>query len=353
LEVGRALKEAFSHVPDKEQALLALIDLMRDEYSFVDPAFLTQMRKNQHKNRSIPFVRTAASSALKEAFSHVPYNKQAYQDLLQLMHDEDSHVRMYAYIITEIQSKSKALCRTTYGSEIFQPLGTDLNKLAQGLSPKDLRKCQKISMRMVPLLQELCTLLRADKRGHGCDIVAEIRTEDELPGILNRILEAMTYLQPNIEITALESRTTQMFKDIQTELEVVNNKLDEIRYAIFKQRIHSGNVISNLTAINTELEKLYQISLQHPNRSLKELYSCREEQLQELNRDMDARFAELKALLKEKASTDDVKKILGAFERLEPSDTWNSKFWDLADKGATLLTFISLLQGAIAILRHA
>ena len=223
--------------------------------------------------------------------------------------------------ITEIQDKSRSLCRASHGSEVFSPLGTDLNRLARGLSSKDVLKCLKLSLRMVPLLRELCKNLSTEKRGHGCEIVEEIRLEDELPGILNRILEAITYLQPNIELTAHESGTNQILM----ELVVVNSKLDEIRYAIFKQSIRSGNVISNLTAIKTELEKLYQMSLQHPNVNLKELYSCREEQLQELSRDMDDRFAELKDILKDKASTDDAKKILDAFGR--PSDTWNSKFW--------------------------
>jgi len=72
------------------------------------------------------------------------------------------------------------------------------------------------------------------------------------------------------------------------------------------------------------------LSLQHPESSIKELYSCREEQLEELSEDLEERFAELNEILKEKASRDDIKKI----EQLKPAQTWNSKFWDKANKGA-------------------
>jgi len=58
------------------------------------------------------------------------------------------------------------------------------------------------------------------------------------------------------------------------------------------------------------------------------------------------RFAELNEILKEKASRDNIKKL----EQLKHTGTWKSKFWDKADKGATLLTYISFLKDAIVIL---
>jgi HEAT repeat protein len=255
------------------------------------------------------------------------------------------------YIVADIQTKSKAICKAAYGSEILQPIVTDLNREAQELSSKDESECLRKSLRMVPVLQEFCKLLPAEKRGFGCGLVAEIRAEAELPEILSGISNVLTYLQPNIELTAYESANIQIFNDIKKELGVVNSKLDEIRYAIFKQKIYSDNAITNLTAIRAELEKLYQISTLYPNLSPKELYSCREEQLQELSKDLDIRFAELKNILKEKSSTDDIKIILDKLDRLKPVESRDSKAWNIADKGATLLTYISFLNEAIPILR--
>ena len=153
---------------------------------------------------------------------------------------------------------------------------------------------------MIPILQNFCELLPGNKRGHGCDLVSETRIEDDLPETLGLIVEALTYLQSNIELTAYQSETTKGLQDIQVKLGVANNKLDEvynmlkeIRYSVFKLKIDFGNGISNLTAMETELKKICQIAQIYPDVSLKDLYSCQEEQLQELGRDIDDRFVEL------------------------------------------------------------
>jgi hypothetical protein len=263
-------------------------------------------------------------------------------------------------IIADIQAKSRALCRATYGSQILRPIVIDFNRLAQGLSAKEEIQCRRKIRRMIPILQDFCELLPVNKRGYGCDLVSEIGIENDLPENLSMILETLTYLQLNIELTAYQSETTKGLHDIQAKLGVANNKLDEVytkldevnnmlkevRYSVFKLKIDFGNGISNLTEIKMELEKLYRIAQMYPNTSLRELYSCNEEKLQELGKDVDDRFAELNEILK-KVSTDDFKKL----ERLKPAETWVSKLWDRADKGATLLTYISFLQDSIVLLR--
>jgi hypothetical protein len=247
--------------------------------------------------------------------------------------------------IAEIQAKSRALCRAAYSSKILRPIVTDFNRLAQGLSAKEEIQCRRKIQRMIPILQNFCELLPGNKRGHGCDLVSEARIEDDLPETLGVIVEALTFLQSNIELTAYQSETTKGLQDIQVKLGVANNKLDEVytkldevnnmlkevRHSVFKLKIDFGNGISNLAAMKMELEKLYRIAQMYPNASLRELYSCNEEQLQDLSRDVDNRFVELNEILKKKASTDDIKKL----ERLKPAETWSSKLWDRADKGAT------------------
>ena len=135
--------------------------------------------------------------------------------------------------------------------------------------------------------------------------------------------------------------------EINQKLDEANNMLKEIRYSVFRQRISFGNAIPNLTAMKTELEKLHQIAFLYPNSSLKELYSSQEGQLQELSENIDNRFVELNELLKEKASREDIKKL----EQIKPAETWSSKFWDKADKGAILSTYIFFLKDSIDILR--
>lgn len=104
---------------------------------------------------------------------------------------------------------------------------------------------------------------------------------------LDKVELGIAYVSSAVE-SALQSEDVRTdIKQVLIKLDVANNKLDEIRYAIFKQRISSGNAISNLNSIRTELEKLHQFSLQYPESSLKELYSCWEEQLEELSEDLE------------------------------------------------------------------
>ena len=100
-----------------------------------------------------------------------------------------------------------------------------------------------------------------------------------------------------------------------------------------------------------ELEKLHQIALQSQNSSLKELYSSREERLQELSVDLDNRFSEIKAILVDKPSTSEIKIILDKLEQLKPAEAFNSRFWNVADKGAIFLAYVSFFQEVIPILR--
>jgi hypothetical protein len=103
--------------------------------------------------------------------------------------------------------------------------------------------------------------------------------------------------------------------------------------------------------MTAELEKLHQIALPHPNSILKDLYSGREDQLQGMSRDLDNRFSEIKEILDGKPSTAGIKKILDMLEQLKPAETFNSKAWNAADKGATLMAYVSFFQEVIPILR--
>ena len=107
-EASRVLKKAFRYVPDKEQTSLDLIDFMREWYCFVNPedvisfqplisgAYIPQFRTNRDRKGPTPFVRIAVARALKESFSHIPDDEQAFRDLLWLAHDDDRHIRMFA-----------------------------------------------------------------------------------------------------------------------------------------------------------------------------------------------------------------------------------------------------------------
>jgi hypothetical protein len=261
--------------------------------------------------------------------------------------------------IKEIQEKARQICQTTRGSGTeFEAPGVEINRAAKALSSEDIHKTQRNIIGIIFQLKEFCRLLPEGKREFVCGVIEEIELATEFPDKLCNIELALSYVNSDVKAALKSDDDKSNTKQVLTKLEVmngkldkINGKLDEIRYSVFKQRISFGNAISNLTAMKMELEKLRQIALQHPNSSLKELYSCREEQLLELSRDMDNRFSELKDVIGGKTSADDIKMILDKLEKLKPVETRTSKVWNVADKGATLLTYISFLGEVITVLK--
>jgi len=214
-----------------------------------------------------------------------------------------------------------------------------INRAAKELSLEDFHKTQESVARITSKLKEFCRLLPEGRREQVCGAVQEIELATEFPDKLGKIEQALEFASSAVAAASKLEDVHMDIKQVLTELHVVNNKvgeidnkLDEIGYSIFRQRISFGNAISNLAAMKTELEKLYQIAVRHPNSSLKEIYSCREEQLQDLSRGLEERFAELKDLLKETTLENDVKVILNKLDLLKPVESWNSKAWNLADK---------------------
>jgi len=255
--------------------------------------------------------------------------------------------------ILEIQEKAKQICQITRGSgTTFEAHGSEINKAAKALSIENIHITKNSLDRITIQLKEFCRLLPKGKRELVCSAANEIERATDFPEKLDKIELAFAYVGSAVE-NALKSEDIRLdikqvrsdIKQVSNEVSVVNNKVDEIRYVIFKQKISTGNAISILTSFRTELEKLQQFSLQHPESS------HNEEQLQELNKDLDDRFAELKDILTEKPSSDDIKIVLSKLDRLTPVETWSSKFMDRADKAATLLTYISFLHEAISVLR--
>ena len=105
-------------------------------------------------------------------------------------------------IIEEIQEKAKMVCKQTKGTGTpYEPLGCEVNQWAKKMmSEKDYFKSEKNVSRIIHTLGEFCKLLPPDKRVYTCDLIEEINGEEELGDKLSKIVLALTYLQPNLEI---------------------------------------------------------------------------------------------------------------------------------------------------------
>ena len=257
--------------------------------------------------------------------------------------------------ISEIQERARQICQITRKSDTaFEAPGADINRAAKALSHDNIYETQRSVKRITLQLKEFCRLLPKGKRELVCSAVNEIEQANEFPDKIIKIDLALAYVGSAVEIAIqsedVRSDLRQVHSDVKqvlAEVGIANKKLDEIKYLVFKQKISSGNAISALTSITTELEKLHQLALQYPHSSLKE----REKLLQVLSTDMGERFSELKVLLTGKPSKDGIQMVLDKLEQLKPHETWDSKFWNRADKVAILMTYISFLHEVIAVLR--
>jgi HEAT repeat protein len=262
--------------------------------------------------------------------------------------------------IREIQDIASQICQVTtgrgHGAESFCG---QIKGAAKSLSEADLSEILKIISDFNSILMEKCALLPEDERDLVKSQLNSVAYIGPIPEKLDGIKTVVKFYLSRIKKDdEFLRRLGEMDTKIDKYHEITNNKIDytnkllnEIRYSVFQHKISFGNAIPNLTAMATELEKLHQIALQSQNSSLKDLYSSREDKLQELSKDLDNRLSEIKEILNGKPSTDEIKKILDKLAQLKPAETFNSKAWNAADKGATLLAYVSFFQEVIPIIR--
>ena len=106
-----------------ENLARALYEIHKERQSSHKGASWVEAQKNL-KEIYEPYINRAVE-LLKEAEITTPGATKCVRKALPIIEKE------IMGIIDEIQTKSTALCRTTYGSEIFQVFGTDLNELAR------------------------------------------------------------------------------------------------------------------------------------------------------------------------------------------------------------------------------
>ena len=245
--------------------------------------------------------------------------------------------------IAGIQKTASEICQVTRGSGTkYEAPGAQINQEAEILSSEDPLKTFKSSTRIASILREFCGLLPRDKRGHACEIVNEIEAEQELSGRLSKIELALTYLQPNIDMAAHESA-------IRDKLEQMDKKLNTIIFDLSKIKIGSGDIIANLWAVRTELNKIaereknYALNLKsvsknpaHPN----------EDQI-ELGKLIETKVLELEEILKTKTTKEDNQALLNKLESLKPSAgfEWLGRIGDLIaifDSSIKVFQFLNL-----------
>jgi HEAT repeat protein len=236
--------------------------------------------------------------------------------------------------IAGIQKTARELCLATRGSGTkYEAPGAQINREAKSLSSEDPLKTFKSSTRIASILKEFCGLLPRDKRGHACEIVDEIEAEQELFGKLSKIELALTYLQPNIDLAAHESATNSKLEEIHIDIRTMDKKLNTIIFDMSKIKIGSGNIITNLWAVRTELNKIAEMEKGSAlnSKSISKYPAPPNENQIELGKLIETKVIELEEILLTKTTKEDNQAILNKLEGLKPSTgfEWLGRIADL------------------------
>jgi hypothetical protein len=253
--------------------------------------------------------------------------------------------------IVGIQQTAEAICQITRGSGTeYEILGIEINKAARALSSDDDLKNYKCSARIASIITRFCRLLPQDKRGHACEIIEEIEIEEALSDRLGKIELALTYLQPNIEMTAYEYANKEKLAKIHKDIKSIDDKLNTIVFDLSQIKIGSGNVASNLWAVRHILNRIEieQSVVQNSGRSSKGLFESNE-QNERISQHVDIKVRELETILKEMPCREDINEILDRLESVRPSKTWEwvgriSDLIAIFDAAIKVVTLISLIK---------
>jgi len=217
--------------------------------------------------------------------------------------------------IAGIQKTAREICQVTHGSGTkYEAPSAQIDRYAKSLSSDDPLELFKACSSIASSAKEFCRLLPQDKRGRGCEIVDEIEAEQEIPAKILKIDRALIYLQPNIEMAALESAINSKLNDLDKKLNIIILDLSKIK-------IGSGNIFSNLCAVRTELNKIAEVEKSSvlDCRSVSTHSGPPNENQIELGKLIETKVLELEEVLKTKATKEDIQAILKEMENLKHS----------------------------------
>lgn len=213
----------------------------------------------------------------------------------------------------------------------FEELGDELSISGQSLlQVRDPVGFKKQVNYMQSTLKAICSKLPEGQKGESCELLklmyAEPSIEDKIPLMVN-ILSKFSY---QLDMTAHLNR-------FDGKLDMISDKLSCISFDVFKLKLNSHNVISNLDVMKKELEKLNEI--ESLNLSLMDkLDTTQAGKLNGLNNDILARLDEIKIIIDDLPKNDDTQKILDLLSELKQSDSDT-----LLQRSSAIVTLISFV----------
>ncbi|MFZ2497408.1 HEAT repeat domain-containing protein [Methanosarcina sp.] len=211
--------------------------------------------------------------------------------------------------ILEIQKKTEVIREQTRGTQ-FEKLGNELNQNSQSLlQVRDQVGLEKQVKIMQNILRNICSKFPKDQKGEACELLnmmyAEPSIEDKIPFMVNILSKFSYQLDMTVHLNRIEEK--------------LDHKLSCISYDIFKIKLNSYNVITNLDAMKKELKKLNEI--EGLNESVMEkLSSTQVDKINDLNNNILERLDEIRILIEGLPNNDDTQKITDSLNELRQSE---------------------------------
>ena len=151
-------------------------------------------------------------------------------------------------------------------------------------------------------MRSICSKLPEEQKGEACELLkmmyAEPLIEDKIPLIVN-ILSKFSY---QLDMITHQNR--------------IEDKLDNVKFDIFKTKLNNSNIISNLYAIKKQLEELNEVESVNAL-SIEKLNSNQAKKLNGLNNDILERLDEIKSLINDLPKNNDTQEFYNNLNELK------------------------------------
>ena len=241
-------------------------------------------------------------------------------------------------LIEEIQKKAKIACKDSIGTateEIARAVNGEVQKweisnqeeMTQNI--ESIINIFRIRMPHLPGYDHIFREIEGIKNEK--DLVKQYKIVSGLIGLI-----PMFTSMPDCvihDIKAIKDNTIET----NVRLDTISKQLDCIRFNIFKNKLNSYNVISNLDSMKLELEKLNEV-VNLNTFSINQLSSTQESKLNNLGNNISKRLKEIEKLVKTLPNNEDTKKIFNSLNELKLSDP--DLLLQRSSGIATLISFI-------------
>jgi hypothetical protein len=306
-------------VTNLSQALLEVKSLKETDLNLVKGDLRIYKQYCEHAADLLAFSEKEAPIATKLILKGLPIIDRRIRDILK-----------------EIKQEARNFCKSSRDS-LFEEIGEGAFSFTSRLdSIEDKESARKILIDLTIYLQPMCMFLPDSSRALICR---------QLNNIENLDIQTISVALKNTLI-ALNMLISSQKEEIDYLKNVIDGRLKIINYDIFRIKISSGDIVSNLRAIKNEVDEIK--SIKNSLNALGSSFSNFEDSLDQLNLishyDIDQLLDQIEKLIAVRPETPQTRNILSRLTQLK-----ESKREILFDRIANLSSIVGLALSVLQI----